>query len=125
MRFVGGNLNAELAYNNHPSVAPHAVAVHQKICADVVHGRAVVLKSTSASDIRGLRVSPLADVIKPTFFTIHDLTFGRAGGYSSVFGDIDFTFAPSCELFGMCCYGCWFFGRCTVPQLKSSFAALT
>ena len=40
----GGSLTAELAYGNHPSVAPHAVAVHQKICAGVVHGRALVFK---------------------------------------------------------------------------------
>ena len=44
----GGNLTAELAYGNHPSVAPHAVAVHQKICADIVHGRALVFKLSSA-----------------------------------------------------------------------------
>ena len=34
----GGNLTAELAYGNHPSVAPHAVAVRHSVCADVVHG---------------------------------------------------------------------------------------
>ena len=49
----GGNLTAELACGNHPSVAPHAVAVHQKICADVGHGRALVFKLSSASDIPG------------------------------------------------------------------------
>ena len=69
-----GNLTAELAYGNHPSVAPHAVDVHQKICADVVHGRALVFKLSSASDIPGLRVSPLAVVLEPKFRIIHDLT---------------------------------------------------
>ena len=59
----GGNLAAELAYGNHPSVAPHAVAVYQKICAGVGHGRALVFKLCSASDITGLRVSPLAVVL--------------------------------------------------------------
>ena len=73
-----GNLTAELAYGNHPSVAPHAVAAHQKDCADVVHGRALVFTLSSASDIRGLRVSPLAVVLKPKFRIIHDLTFARA-----------------------------------------------
>ena len=92
----GGNLTAELAYGNHPSVAAHAVAVHRNICADVVHGRALVFKLSSTSDIRGLRVSPLAVV--PEFRIIHDLTFARAGGHSSVNDDADFSSAPSCEL---------------------------
>ena len=61
----GGNFTAELAYGNYPSVAPHAVAVHQNICADVVHGRALVFKLSFASDVRGLRVLPLAVVLKP------------------------------------------------------------
>ena len=94
----GGNLTAELAYGNHPSVAPPAVAVHQKICADVVHGRALVFKLRSASDIPGLRVSPLVIVLKPKFRIIHDLTFTRAGRHSSVNDDTDFSSAPSCEL---------------------------
>ena len=94
----GDNLTAELAYGNHPSVAPHAVAVHQKICADVVHGRALVLKLSSASDIQGLRVSPWAVVLKPKFRTVHNLTVARAGGHSSVNDDTDFSSALSCEL---------------------------
>ena len=52
----GGDLTAEVAHGNHPSVAPHAVAVHRKICADVLHGRALVFKLSSASDIPGSRV---------------------------------------------------------------------
>ena len=94
----GGNLTAELAYGNHPSVAPRAVAVHQRICADVVHGRALVFILSSASDFPSLRVSPLAVVLKPKFRIIHYLTFARAGGYFSVNDDTDFFSAPSCEL---------------------------
>ena len=63
-----------------------------------MHGRALVFKLSSASDIPGLRVSPLAVVLKPKFRIIHDLTFARAGGHSSVNDDTDFSSAPSCEL---------------------------
>ena len=125
----GGNLTAELAYGNHPSVAPNAVAVHQYICADIVHGRDLVFKLRSASDIRGSRVLPLAVVFKPTFRIIHDLTFARASGHSSVNDDTYFPPPPpasSVMCFGMCCYGCWLGGSCTIPpELESSFAALT
>ena len=93
----GGSLPAELAYGNHPSVAPDAVVVPQKICADVVHGRALVFKLSSASDIQGLRVLPLAVVLKPTFRITRDLTFARAGGHSSVDDDTDSSSAPSSE----------------------------
>ena len=90
-----GNLTAEAAYGNHPSVAPHAVAVQQiMICAYVVHGRSLVLESSSASDIPGLRVSSLAVVLGPKFRIIHDLTFARPGGYCSVNDDTDFFFRP-------------------------------
>ena len=78
--------------------ASHAVDVHQKICADVVHGRALVFKLSSASDIRDSRVSPLAVVRKSKFRIIHDLTLARAGGDSSVNDDTDVSSAPSCEL---------------------------
>lgn len=33
----GGDLTAELAYGNHTGVAPHAVVVHEIICANIVH----------------------------------------------------------------------------------------
>ena len=124
----GGNLTAELAYVNHQSVAPHAVAVHRTICADVVHGRALVFKTSSASDTAGLRVSPLAVVLKPKFRIIHDLTFARAGGHSSVNDDTDVSSAPSCELGHVLrdvLLRVSFCGSCTVPQLESFFAALT
>ena len=94
----GVNLAAEQKYGNHPSVAPHAVAVHQKICAVVVHGRALVFKSSSSSDIPGLRVSPLAVVLEPKFRILHDLTCARAGGHFSAVDDTDFCSAPSNEL---------------------------
>ena len=38
----GGDLHAELAYGNHPSVASHELAIHKKVCSDVVNGRALV-----------------------------------------------------------------------------------
>ena len=51
-----------------------------------------------AAEILGLRVSPLAVVLEPKFRIIHDLTFARAGGRSSVNNDTDFSSAPPCEL---------------------------
>ena len=94
----GGNLTADLAYGNHPVVAPHAVGVQQTICADVVHGRALVFKLGSACGIPGLRVSPLAVMLEPKLRIIHDLTFARAGDHSSVNDDTVLFSAPSCEL---------------------------
>ena len=122
----GGNLTAELAYGNHPSVAPHAIVVHQNICADVVHGRALVLGS--ASDIRGSRVPPLAVVLKPKFRINHDLTLRARAATPSLTTIPIFPPPPpasSVMCFEMCCYGCCFGGRSTVPQLESSLAALT
>ena len=57
-----------------------------------------MFKFSSAFDIRGLRVSPLAVVLKPKFRIIHDLTLARAGGHPSVNDDTYFSSAPSCEL---------------------------
>ena len=37
-------------------------------------------------------------MLEPKFRIIHDLTFARAGGHSSVNDDTDFSSAPSCEL---------------------------
>ena len=91
-------MTTELAYGNHPGVAPHAAAVHQTICADVVRGRALVFEFISASDIQGLRFSLSAVVLKPSFLTIHDLPFACAGGHSSVNDDTDFSSAPSCAI---------------------------
>ena len=38
----GGDLHAELAYGNHPSVASHELAIQKKVCSDVVNGVLVV-----------------------------------------------------------------------------------
>ena len=94
----GGDLTTELAYGNHPDVATHAVAIHQKICADVVHGRALVFDLRFATEILGLRISPMSVVLEPKLRIIHDLTFARAGDRTSVNGDTDFDSAPQCEL---------------------------
>ena len=77
---------------------PHAVAVHENICADVEHGRALVFDLSSASGFRGLHVSPLAVVLQPEFRIIHDLTFARAGGHSGGNNDTELSSPPSCEL---------------------------
>ena len=58
-------MSSELAYGNHPSVASHDDVVHDKVCTDVNHGRALVFDSRFASDILRPRVSPLAVVLKP------------------------------------------------------------
>ena len=93
----GGDLSSELAYGNHPSVAPHDAIVHDKVCTDVIHGRALVFDSRFASEILGLRVSPLAVVLEPKF-RIHDLTTARDGGRTSDNDDTDFSSASPCEL---------------------------
>ena len=93
----GGDLHAELAYGNHPSVASHELAIHKKVCSDVVNGRALVFDSLSAV-IMGLRVSPLAVIPEPKLRIVHDLSFVSAGGRTSVNSDTDFSSAPPCEL---------------------------
>ena len=57
-----------------------------------------MFKLSSASDIRGLRVSPLSVVLTPKFRSIHYLTFARAGSHSSVNDETDFSSAPFCQL---------------------------
>ena len=94
----GGDLTAELAYGNHPGIAQHDVAIHKKICEDVVYGRALVFNLHFAGEILGLRISPLSVVLEPKFRNIHDLAFARAGGLTSVNGDTDFDSAPPSEL---------------------------
>ena len=76
----GGDLNTELDYGNHPSSLPHEGAIVEKVCANEDFGRALVLDLGSAAEIRGLRISPLAVVLKPKFRIVHNLTFARAGG---------------------------------------------
>ena len=94
----GGDLAAEIAYGNHPGIAQHDVAIHKKICEDVVYGRALVIDLRFAGEFLGLRISPLSVVLEPKFRIIHDLTFARAGGRISVNGDTDFDPAPPSEL---------------------------
>lgn len=76
----GGCSTTELAYGNHPVVATHAVAIHHTICADVVHGRALVFDLQFASEIQGLCISSLSIVLEPKLRIIHDLTFALEGG---------------------------------------------
>ena len=61
-----------------------------------------MLKLCSASDIQCLRVSPFAVVLEPKIRIIHDITFARAGGHSSVDDETDFSSALSCELGHVC-----------------------
>ena len=94
----GGGMTIELAYGNHPVVATHTGIIHNTICADVVHGRAVVFYLRYADEIQGLRISPLSVVLEPKLRNIQDLTFAREGGPTSVNDDTDFDPTPSCEL---------------------------
>ena len=77
-------MTTELDYGNHPSSLPHEGGILDKVCADVAFGRALVFDLGSAADIRGLRISPLAVALKPKLRIVHDLTFARAGGRTSV-----------------------------------------
>ena len=94
----GGDLTAELAYSNHPGIAQHDVAIDKMICEDVVYGPALVFDLRFAGEILGIRISPLSVVLETKYRTIHDLTFARAGGRTSVNGDTDFDSAPPSEL---------------------------
>ena len=94
----GGDLTAEIAYGNQPGIAQHDVAIHEKICEEVVYGRALVIDLRFACAFLGLRISPLSVVIKTKFRIFHDLTFARAGGRTSVNGDMDFDSAPPSEI---------------------------
>ena len=94
----GGDLHAELLYENHPSSGLHSSPIHEKIVSDVIDGRAIVFKRQFAHDIIGFRVSPLGVVEQPKLRIIHDLTFDGSGSRTSVNIDTDFDCAPSCEL---------------------------
>ena len=94
----GGDLTAEIAYGNHPGISQHDVAIHEKICEDVVYGRALVFDLHFAGKILGLCISPLSVVLEPKFRISHDITFARAGGRTSVSSDTDFDSAPPSEL---------------------------
>ena len=82
----GGNLTAEVAGGNHPGIAQHDVTIQEKICEDVVYGRALVCDLPFAGEILGLRFSRPRVVLEPKLRIIHDLTFVRAGGRTSANG---------------------------------------
>ena len=94
----GGDLTTELDCGNHPSALPHAVAILDKVCADMSFRRALAFDLGSAADIRGLCILPLAVVVEPKLRIVHDLTFARAGVRTSVNNDTIFSSAPTCEL---------------------------
>ena len=79
----GGDLTAEIAYGNHPGIAKHDVAIHKKICKDVVYGRALVFDLRFAGEIWGFVFHRLASFSNPSFglFTISRL---RARGVGPV-----------------------------------------
>ena len=57
-----------------------------------MHGRALVFDLLFAVDIVGLRVSPMAVILKPKLRIVHDLSFASAGGRTSVNSDNEFFF---------------------------------
>ena len=83
----GGNLQAEIAYGNHPSSEPQTRAIHAKIVQDVVNGCTLVFKRPSVSNIRGLRASPLGAAEGRKLRTIRDFTFAGDGYRSSMNSD--------------------------------------
>ena len=109
-----GALTAELAYDNNAVVEPHTVAIHHKICADVVNGRVLLLGLRFEDEIRGLPVSPLRIVLDPKFRIIHHLTFAREGSRTRVNGDTDIDTAPTGSRASWCAvYVCRFCERRT------------
>ena len=65
------------------------------MCAEASFERVLVFGSDSAAEIRGLRISPLAVVLKPKFCIVHDLTFARASEGTSMNNDTMFSSAPT------------------------------
>lgn len=53
-----GNLERELAYDNHSSADRHAIEVLEKAIGDVKTGRVIVVPARLAGMVRGLRVNP-------------------------------------------------------------------
>ena len=95
----GVNLDAELAYGNHPSVNAQRDKITDKIISDVALGRALVFDVKFIQEIWGLRVSPCGEVEKPKFRIIHDLNFAAGTtSRSSVKDDTDFAQAPERRL---------------------------
>ena len=95
----GGNLEAELAYGNRPSVIAHRDEITDTLISDVVLGRALAFDVKYIREILDLRVSPLGVVEEPRFRIIHDLTFAAGATVrSSVNDDTYFTQAQECGL---------------------------
>ena len=69
----GGDLQAEIAYDNHPSSKSHTGAIHANVFQSVMTGRALAFELSSVSDIRGLRASPLGTREGRELRIIHDL----------------------------------------------------
>ena len=94
----GGNLDAELAYGNHPSGNAHRDAISDNIIAYVL-GLALVFDVKYIPEIMGLCVSPLGVVEEPKFRTIHELTSAAGTTIpSSLNDDTDFAEVPECRL---------------------------
>ena len=95
---MGGGFTAKLDYGIHSISLPYEVAILEKVCVGVAFRRALVFDLGSAAEIRGLRISPMAVVLKPKFCIVHDLKFAHAGGRTGVNNDTTFSSAPTCEL---------------------------
>ena len=117
----GGDFHAELAYGNRPSVASQEVAIHKKVCSDVVHGRALVFDLLSAVDIVGLRVSSLAIILEPKLRIVHDLPFASAAAGRALTAIPIFLprrRASSATFCTRCCCVCCFCGRRTAVAFR-------
>ena len=99
--------------------------MYDKVCADVACGRALVLDLDSAAAIRGLRIPPLAVVLKPKVPIVHEFTFARADRRTSV-NDTKYysvpPFDPGSARCDVCCCGFYSCNRNTVRTLELSCA---
>ena len=92
-----GDLPAALTYGNHSSIRPFQLQILEKIVEDVAMGRAFVFPRAVASQIPGIRVSPLTVAVSPSKIRIcHDLTNAVSG--SSVNEDTDTSVLPECKI---------------------------
>ena len=90
------DITAALKYNNHSSVVPCTDDIITKVYEGVRFGRFFVFPLRLVEGMKGLRLSPLVDVVAPTPKTrvIRDLTF--ASSLSSA--GVHFSIAPACQL---------------------------
>ena len=94
---AGGNLPAALAYGNHASVSGFSRDLLDKICDDVLMGRAFVFPRSSAPRIEGLRISPVTVVASASKVRVcHDLSADVSG--TSVNADTDPSAVPECKI---------------------------